>query len=97
MSRSSAPTKLRLGESTHRKLGRAFAIVRITTSFASAIVHPVQEGTQPADKDLQSQTNFFQLVLFQSHANACFDYAICGTFLTIPGSKLLFRLAAATV
>ncbi|KAI4622517.1 uncharacterized protein J4E87_006459 [Alternaria ethzedia] len=83
--------------SAHRKLGRAFAIVRITTSFASAIVHPFQEGTQPTNKDLQPQTNFLKLMLLQSHPNAGFDYAICGTLLAIPGSKLLLRLTAATV
>ncbi|KAI4656900.1 uncharacterized protein J4E78_006791 [Alternaria triticimaculans] len=95
--KSSAATKLRLGESAHRKLGRAFAIVRITTSFASAIVHPFQKGTQPTNKDLQPQTNFLKLMLLQSHPNAGFDYAICGTLLAIPGSKLLLRLTAATV
>ncbi|KAI4675474.1 uncharacterized protein J4E84_010069 [Alternaria hordeiaustralica] len=68
MSRPSAATKLRLGESTHRKLGRAFAIA-----------------------------NFLKLMLLQSHPNAGFDYAICGTLLAVSGSKLLFRLIAATV
>jgi hypothetical protein len=94
MQRSSAAKKLRLGESAHRKLRCTLAIVCITTSLAVELVHPFQEGTQPAYKDIQYKADFTKLVLFQSHSDASFDYTIRGSLFAIPTSMLL--LAAAT-